>query len=63
VPSVFFRGWEPRKNTEGHGSREGEIKLELLHKEVTEQIIGAAIEVGKELGNGFLETGAQRFVY
>jgi len=37
--------------------------LELLHKEVTEQIIGAAIEVGKELGNGFLETGAQRFVY
>jgi hypothetical protein len=37
--------------------------LELLHKEITEQIIGAAIEVWKELGSGSLETGAQRFVY
>jgi hypothetical protein len=37
--------------------------LELLHKEITEQIIGAAIEVWKELGYGSLETGAQRFVY
>jgi GxxExxY protein len=34
--------------------------LELLHKEITEQIIGAAIEVGKELGDGFLEKVYQR---
>ena len=34
--------------------------MELLHKEVTEQIIGAAIEVWKELGYGFLERVYQR---
>jgi GxxExxY protein len=34
--------------------------MELLHKEVTEQIIGAAIEVWKELGYGFLEKVYQK---
>lgn len=34
--------------------------MELLHKEITEQIIGAAIEVWKELGYGFLEKVYQR---
>ena len=29
--------------------------MELQHKELTEKIIGAAIEVHKTLGNGFLE--------
>ena len=33
---------------------------ELLHKEITEQIIGAAFEVWKELGYGFLEKVYQR---
>ncbi len=34
--------------------------MELLHKEITEQIIGAAIEVWKELRYGFLEKVYQR---
>jgi GxxExxY protein len=34
--------------------------MELLHKEVTKQIIGAAIEVWKELGYGFLEKVYQK---
>ena len=34
--------------------------MELLHKDVTEQIIGAAIEVWKELGYGFLEKVYQK---
>jgi PD-(D/E)XK nuclease superfamily len=29
--------------------------VELLHKEITEGIIGAAFEVYRELGYGFLE--------
>jgi len=34
--------------------------VELLHKDVTEQIIGAAFEVFKQLGYGFLEAVYQR---
>ena len=34
--------------------------MELLHKDVTEQIIGAAFEVFKQLGYGFLEAVYQR---
>jgi GxxExxY protein len=34
--------------------------MELLHKEVTEQIIGAAFEVYRVLGYGFLERVYQR---
>jgi len=41
------------------GSQRG-FNLELLHKEITEQIIGAAFEVYRELGYGFLEKVYQR---
>ena len=34
--------------------------MELEHKEITEQIIGAAFEVFRELGYGFLEKVYQR---
>ncbi len=34
--------------------------MELLHKEITEQIIGAAFEVHRELGYGYLEKVYQR---
>lgn len=34
--------------------------MELLHKDITEQIIGAAFEVFKELGYGFLEAVYQK---
>jgi GxxExxY protein len=34
--------------------------MELLHKDVTEQTIGAAFEVYRELGYGFLEKVYQR---
>jgi GxxExxY protein len=34
--------------------------MELLHKEITEQIIGAAFEVHRVLGYGFLEKVYQR---
>lgn len=34
--------------------------MELLHKEITEQIIGAAFEVYRVLGYGFLEKVYQR---
>ncbi len=34
--------------------------MELLHKEITEQIIGAAFEVHRVLGFGFLEKVYQR---
>ena len=34
--------------------------MELLHKELTEQIIGAAFEVHRVLGHGFLEKVYQR---
>ena len=34
--------------------------MELLHKEITEQILGAAFEVYKTLGYGFLEKVYQR---
>jgi GxxExxY protein len=34
--------------------------MELLHKEITEQVIGASFEVFKELGYGFLEAVYQR---
>ena len=34
--------------------------MEFLHKEVTEQIIGAGIEVFRQLGYGFLEKVYQR---
>jgi GxxExxY protein len=34
--------------------------MELLHREITEQIIGAAFEVYKHLGYGFLEKVYQR---
>jgi GxxExxY protein len=35
-------------------------KGELLHKEITEKIIGAAFEVHKHLGHGYLEKVYQR---
>jgi GxxExxY protein len=34
--------------------------MELAHSEITEQIIGAAFEVYRELGYGFLEKVYQR---
>ena len=34
--------------------------MELLHKEITEQVIGAAFEVYRILGYGFLEKVYQR---
>jgi len=34
--------------------------MELQHKEITEQIIGAAFEVHRTLGYGFLERVYQR---
>ena len=37
-----------------------EFFVELLHKEITEQIIGAAFEVHRVLGYGFLEKVYQR---
>ena len=37
--------------------------MELLHKEITEQIIGAAFEVYRHLGYGFLEKVYQRAMY
>jgi len=36
------------------------MKLELEHKDITEQIIGASFEVFRELGYGFLERVYQR---
>jgi GxxExxY protein len=36
------------------------LEMELLHKEITEQIIGAAFEVYRVLGYGFLEKVYQR---
>jgi GxxExxY protein len=36
------------------------MAIELLHKDVTEKIIGAAFEVYRELGYGFLEAVYQR---
>jgi len=47
------------RNTE-KDKKEERNKMELLHKEVTEQIIGACFEVYKELGYGFLEKVYQR---
>ena len=38
-----------------HGRPEEGLMSELLHLEITEKIIGAAIEVWKVLGYGFLE--------
>src|SRR5438045_2485781 len=37
-----------------------EIGMELLHEEITEKIIGAAFEVYRQLGYGFLEKVYQR---
>ena len=34
--------------------------MELQHKEITEQILGASFEVFRELGYGFLEKVYQR---
>jgi GxxExxY protein len=34
--------------------------MEFLHKDITEQVIGAAFEVYRELGYGFLEKVYQR---
>jgi hypothetical protein len=42
-----------------HGQNTDKI-MELLHKEITEQIIGAAFEVYRILGYGFLEKVYQR---
>lgn len=39
---------------------EYEQRMELKHKEITEQIIGASFDVHKELGNGFQEVIYQR---
>jgi len=39
---------------------EGEHPDKLLHREITEKIIGAAFEVHRELGYGFLERVYQR---
>jgi GxxExxY protein len=41
-------------------ARMGMVGVELLHKELTEQIIGAAFEVYRALGYGFLEKVYQR---
>src|SRR5438309_10621541 len=49
--------------TEGHGrntEKDRRMQMELLHKELTEQIIGAAFEVYRHLGYGFLEKVYQR---
>jgi GxxExxY protein len=39
-----------------------EIIVEFLHKDITEQIIGAAFEVHRQLGYGFLEKVYQRAI-
>lgn len=39
---------------------DGEHPSKLLHREITEKIIGAAFEVHRELGYGFLERVYQR---
>ena len=41
-------------------TRRGDPLLEIAHKEITQQIIGAAFEVYKILGYGFLEKVYQR---
>ena len=44
-----------------HGLEAGEVHpVHLLHREVTEKIIGAAFEVHQQLGYGFLERVYQR---
>jgi GxxExxY protein len=47
----------PQKHTEIHGNEfwRGGVMGKLLYAEVTEQILGAAFEVWKVLGYGFLE--------
>ena len=42
-----------------HGDTETRSKL--LHEELTERVIGAAIEVHRALGPGLLESALERF--
>lgn len=39
-----------------------EARSDLLHKELTEQIIGAAIEVHRQLGPGLLESAYEEYL-
>jgi hypothetical protein len=42
-------------NDPGKADGDGEQHAELLHRELTSEIIGAAFEVHRVLGHGFLE--------
>ena len=55
----FIRGTDKLCFTRGTGRGRG-LVMELLHKDITEQIIGAAFEVNRVLGYGFLEKVCQR---
>jgi GxxExxY protein len=53
---LFFNLIGVTRVIRGGKRKDGEIRMvELIHKEITSQIIGSAYEVGNHLGFGFLE--------
>ena len=56
MAAVAAKATDDTDNTD----RDKDLVVELLYKEITEQIIGAAFEVHRELGYGYLEKVYQR---